>query len=55
MMDIDSAIEQSKYKENISDGGSACFDFGDVVLIKYGARENSELVMEQVNKKMRKV
>lgn len=51
MMDIDSAIEQSKYKENISDGGSACFDFGDVVLIKYGARENSELVMEQVNKK----
>ena len=62
MIDIDKAIEQSKNKENISNGGSACFDFGDVVLVKYTcelkylkngehAREKSEEIMEAINKK----
>ena len=35
MTDIDIAIKESKNKENISNGGSMCFDFGDVVLVKY--------------------
>lgn len=62
MIDIDSAIEQSKNKKNVSDGGSACFDFGDVVLVKYTCpvrylknfehtREKSEEIMEVINKK----
>lgn len=62
MIDIDRAIEQSKNKENISNGGSKCFDFGDVVLVKYmlplkyvkpnyRARNNQELVMKGINNK----
>ncbi len=35
MIDIKEAIEQSKNKKNISTGGSECFDFGNVVLVKY--------------------
>ncbi len=64
MIDIEEAIRESKSKENISDGGSKCFDFGDVVLVKYTcdtkylrdgerARPNSEDVMIEVNKKNR--
>lgn len=62
MIDIDSAIEQSKNKKNVSNGGSACFDFGDVVLVKYTCpvrylknfehtREKSEEIMDVINKK----
>ena len=35
MIDITSAIEQSKNMENVSTGDSQCFDFGDTVLVKY--------------------
>lgn len=35
MIDIKNAIEQSKKMENVSAGGSQCFDFIDVVLVKY--------------------
>ena len=62
MIDIDSAIIESKNKENISDGGSKCYDFGDVVLVKYScpikylrngerSREKSEEIMESINMK----
>ncbi len=62
MIDINSAIEESKNKKNISDGGSKCFDFGDNVLVKYSCpikylkngehtREKSEEIMEAINKK----
>ena len=59
MIDIDRAIIESKSKENVSNGGSACYDFGDVVLVKYvtdlkyghRARESAEDVMEIINKK----
>ena len=65
MIDIKDAIEQSKNKQNISDGGSQCFDFGDVVLVKYTlplkyvkdnhrARDCEERVMEGVNQKIQK-
>ena len=45
--------------ENVSDGGSECFDFGNVVLVKYKisvrfnaiARENEELIAAAANKK----
>ena len=60
MIDIDSAIIESKNKENISNGGSACYDFGDVVLVKYSldfiglkkgkhVREKSEEIMDAIN------
>ena len=63
MVDIDTAIKESKNKENISDGGSMCFDFGDVVLVKYSCpikyltngertREKSEEIMEAINQKV---
>ena len=58
MISIDDAIKQSKNKENVSVGGSPCFDFGDVVLVKYSkelkygrAREDAEEVMKQINEK----
>ena len=62
MIDIDTAIKESKNKENVSDGGSACFDFGDAVLVKYTCptkylkdgehtREKSEEIMESINNK----
>lgn len=62
MIDIDAAIKESKNKENISDGGSDCFDFGDVVLVKYlcskkylkegeHTREKSEEIMTAINEK----
>lgn len=62
MIDIKDAIEQSKYKDNVSNGGSKCFDFDDVVLVKYTCpikylkpgehtRGNSEEIMEAINKK----
>ena len=38
MIEIDSAIEKSKNMSNSSVGGSPCFDFGDVVLIKYSCQ-----------------
>lgn len=63
MIDIKDSIEQSKNKKNTSDGGSQCFDFGDVVLVKYvlpleyvkdnyHARECEEIVMEGINQKV---
>lgn len=63
MIDINSAIQMSKTMPNISDGGSACFDFEDVVLVKYTlplkyvkenyrARQGQERVMERINKKV---
>lgn len=65
MIDIKDAIEQSKNKQNISDGGSECFDFGDVILVKYilslkyakdkqRARDCEEMVMEGVNQLIQK-
>lgn len=62
MIDIESAIMQSKNMENVSDGGSACFDFDDVVLVKYicetkylkngeHVREKEEEIMAAINKK----
>ncbi len=41
MTDIDIAIKESKNKENISNGGSMCFYFGDVVLVKYSCPTKS--------------
>lgn len=63
MINIKDAIEQSKNKQNISDGGSQCFDFGSVVLVKYTfslkyvkdnyrARDCEEIVMEGINQKV---
>lgn len=63
MIDINDAIGQSKNMKDISDGGSQCFDFGDVILVRYTAllkyvkdnyrsRENEEVVMEGVNQKI---
>ncbi len=60
MISIEDAIEKSKEIANKSDGGTTCYDFGDVVLIKYAisleycrngnrARENEEIVMKGVN------
>lgn len=61
MKNIDEYINQVNSKENISDGGSAAYDFGDVVLVKYVistkygiARENEELVAEAANEKNKK-
>ena len=62
MISIDKAVELSKNKENISNGGSKCFDFGDTVLVKYTvltkylkdgahAREKSEEIMKSINEK----
>lgn len=65
MIDITSAIEQSKNMENVSTGGSQCFDFGETVLVKYKislkyvnrqdsrARSCEEVVMEGVNQKIK--
>ncbi len=62
MLKIDDAIIKSKKLQNISDGGSECYDFGNAVLVRYTiplkyvkpgyrARENQESVMVGVNKK----
>ena len=59
MNNIDEYIKASKKMENVSDGGSECFDFGNVVLVKYkisirfngDARKNEELIAEAANKK----
>ncbi len=61
MYNIDEYIKASAKMENVSDGGSECFDFGNVVLVKYKvsvkysvnaiARENEELIAEAANKK----
>ena len=46
--------------ENVSDGGSPAYSFGDYVLVKYSmlsqyglARDNEELIAEEANKKNR--
>ena len=59
MNNIDEYIKASFKMENVSDGGSECFDFGNVVLVKYkisirfngDARKNEELIAEAANKK----
>ena len=59
MNNIDEYIKASFKMKNVSDGGSECFDFGNVVLVKYKipvkynaiARENEELIAEAANKK----
>ena len=62
MMDIDKYIEQSKDKQNISIGGSICYDFDDYVLLRYSCplnylednnhtRNNEELVFQGINEK----
>lgn len=59
MNNIDEYIKASKKMKNVSDGGSECFDFGNVVLVKYkisirfngDARKNEELIAEAANKK----
>ena len=63
MINIEDAIKKSKELPNISVGGSICYDFGDVVLVKYTlplkyvkpgyrARENQEIVMKGINEKV---
>lgn len=48
---IDEYIKQTENMENCSVGGSAAYNFGDVVLVKYlGDRLNSEEVAEEINK-----
>lgn len=65
MINIDDAIKKAKELPNISDGGSKCYDFGDVVLVKYTlplkyvkpgyrARENQEMIMKGINEKVLK-
>lgn len=65
MISIEEAIIKSKELPNISNGGSMCYDFGDVVLVKYilplkyvkpgyRARENQEIVMKGINEKVSK-
>lgn len=56
MKSIEEYILEAKNMKNISDGGSAAYDFGSVVLIKYSiptkygvARENEELVAVSAN------
>ena len=58
MKNIDEYIRQVENKDNISDGGSPAYSFGDLVLIKYTmptkygiARMNEELIAIEVNKK----
>lgn len=59
MNNIDEYIKASEKMKNVSDGGSECFDFGNVVLVKYKipvkynaiARKNEELIAEAANKK----
>ena len=59
MNNIDEYIKASFKMKNVSDGGSECFDFGNVVLVKYKipvkynaiAREDEELIAEAANKK----
>ena len=59
MNNIDEYIKASFKMKNVSDGGSECFDFGNVVLVKYKipvkynviARKNEELIAEAANKK----
>lgn len=62
MICIDDAIEEAKKLDDISVGGSACYDLGNVVLVKYilplkyvkpgyRARENQEIVMKGINEK----
>lgn len=60
MIKIDEYIEQVKQMENVSDGGSPAYSFGDYVLVKYStlsqyglARDNEELIAEEANKKNR--
>lgn len=60
MIKIDEYIEQAKQMENVSDGGSPAYSFGDYVLVKYSmlsqyglARDNEELIAEEANKKNR--
>ncbi len=60
-MHIEDYIKQAKDKENVSVGGSPCYDFGNVVLIKYEtnvkygpARKSAEevaLLANEANKK----
>lgn len=63
MINIDDAIESAKELDNVSVGGSACYDFGNVVLVKYTlplkyvktgyrAREKQEIVMKGINEKV---
>ena len=65
MIDIENAIIKSQNMQDISDGGSKCFDFGDVVLVRYyssieylkngeHARGKSEEIMEAINEKAKK-
>ena len=62
MISIDEAIEKAKKLDNVSVGGSPCYDFGDIVLVKYKlpleyvkpgyrAREKQEIVMKGINEK----
>lgn len=62
MITIKEAILKSKTQPNISNGGSACYQFDNVVLVKYvlplkyvtnssRARENEEIVKEKINEK----
>ena len=61
MKKIEEYIEESKNLPNISDGGSECYSFGDVVLVKYKisskygkARPTAEFVAKEANKKNEK-
>lgn len=58
MINIDYYIEKAKEMPNISDGGSAAYNFGDVVLVKYSTlakygepREDEEAIALAANEK----
>ena len=62
MININDAIAKSKTMPDVSNGGSKCYDFGDVVLVKYTlsleyvkpgyrAREKEESIMMAINEK----
>ncbi len=61
MINIEEAIKKAKDLDNISNGGSECYDFDDVVLVKYvlslkyannrRARENALIVKDKINEK----
>ena len=48
MNNIDEYIKESFKMENVSDGGSECFDFGNVVLVNIKFLLNIMLLLERM-------
>jgi len=58
LYNIDEMIKSTATMDNISDGGSACYNFGDVILVKYItlekygiARKDEEKIFDIANMK----